>query len=670
MINKIFKTVPVYLASSIKNKLIFTFIIILLVSIFVVGQVSYQTAKNKISKEITQSTSESIKLLNNLLTSTITSSMNNVDNLSKNIHASLYAGNGSTTLKNYLDAFQNTHPEISSTYLGTNTGLTFVSPYQKIAGDYDPRSRPWYQDAIKNKGKVYITEPYLQMDNTTNKPTGNVIVSIVKVVSDGSGVIGVDLNLSEISNSTKKVKFGQKGYAVIMDKQAKALVHPAVKPGTEITDDWARQVLSKESGELDYTYEDQENKMMFITNHATGWKLIGIMNKEEIDQKASSINQRIYAVMMFSILFGSIFIYFVIRSIVHPLSILVNATEKISQGDFSQKVTLQRKDEVGKLADTFNRMSEELRRMIHNLLEKSETLAASSEELMASTEQTNQASNHIAFAMQEVAAGTEQQTSSIDISSKAIHVMSSGMKQIVENAEDMNRLAKQASEKSLEGGKIVQTAASQMNNIGSKVYQLSEVVKELGIHSEEIGKITKVITDISAQTNLLALNATIEAARAGEHGQGFSVVANEVRKLAEKSAQSAQQISSLITMIQEKTNIAVESMDFVTYEVSEGNSIVSIAGKVFNDIQSSINEVNNQIEQVFLATKEMTEESQKVFYSIDAISEVVEKTSSGIQSVSAATEEQLATMDEISASASSLSGMAEELQGLISKFKI
>lgn len=655
---------------SIRMRLIITFAIILLIPLLVLGQISYQTAKSKISDHMTMSSFESVKLLDKLLSTTLVSSMNNVDNLSKNINSTLYNGMESPLVRSYIDPFQTSHPEIASTYLGTQSGLTFIAPYEKVADDYDPRTRPWYQDAMKRKGEVYITEPYLQMNNQTNKPTGNVIVSIVKATEDGSGVVGVDLNLSWIAESVKEVRIGKEGYAVIMDRKGTVLVHPTAEVGSEIKESWVQNVLGVESGEIDATYEGKEKTVELVTNSMTGWKLLGIIDKEEIESEASVINKTVQVVTLISIVVGGILVYFIVRSIISPLSRLVTASERISEGDLTYQITLKQRDEIGALAQSFNRMSEELRRIILEVRQKSEMVSVSSEELTASTEQTKQASNHIAYAMQEVAAGSESQVLNINMSSEVINEMTLSMQQIDKNTGEMSKTAIQATENSLEGGQIIEKAVGQMNNISSTVNQLSEVVQELGEGSQRIGEIIEVITRIADQTNLLALNAAIEAARAGEQGRGFAVVADEVRKLAEQSAGSSQQISLIIRMIQEKTSQAVNSMKEVTNEVYQGISIVHSAGDSFEEIKHSINEVSNQIEHVTSVIHQMSTGSKQVLQSIDVIYKAVEETSAETQNVSSAVEEQLASMEEIAASASSLSDMAEELQKLMGRFKV
>ncbi|MGG3921768.1 methyl-accepting chemotaxis protein, partial [Geobacillus thermodenitrificans] len=208
------------------------------------------------------------------------------------------------------------------------------------------------------------------------------------------------------------------------------------------------------------------------------------------------------------------------------------------------------------------------------------------------------------------------------------------------------------------------------NKVNGTVEQLAEVIKGLGRRSEQIGSIIEAIRNIAAQTNLLALNAAIEAARAGEHGRGFAVVADEVRKLAEQSAESARQIAELIAAIQEETAHAVQSMESVVNEVTAGTGVIRTSGETFSQIRAAVDEVAKQIRDVSASVSEMAASSEQIVRSVQLVADVAESTSAGTQEVSAATEEQLASMEEISASAASLSKMADDLQAIVRKFSL
>lgn len=359
------------------------------------------------------------------------------------------------------------------------------------------------------------------------------------------------------------------------------------------------------------------------------------------------------------------------RMISKPIVKITEAAEIVASGDLSiGEINIKNRDETGVLAQAFNQMVQSLKNLIDQVRVSSEQVASSSEELNASAEQTSAATEHIAVSVQQVATGTMQQAQSIEETSVGINEMARGVEQISNNAQQVHTVTKDASEKATNGNKTIQNAVKQMNSINASIEELSYVITGLGEQSNQIGQIVQVISDIAAQTNLLALNAAIEAARAGEQGRGFAVVADEVRKLAEQSSGSADQISQLIGSIQSETTKAIQSMSSATVEVQNGIELVHTAGDAFEDIQRSIYEVTKQIGDVSAAAEQISASTEEMVASIDIIRSIAEESSANTQNVSSATEEQLASMEEITASANSLSQMAEELQSLVSTFKV
>ncbi|WP_438447549.1 methyl-accepting chemotaxis protein [Gorillibacterium sp. sgz5001074] len=372
-----------------------------------------------------------------------------------------------------------------------------------------------------------------------------------------------------------------------------------------------------------------------------------------------------------AMLVGMILIFFVIRQMVKPIVKLSGQVNRIAGGDLTMEpLVFKSKDEVGKLASDVNQMTGNLRKLIREVNQTSMQVAASSEELTASAEQTGKASESIALVSQDLAAGAEKQLRSLEETSGIISRMSDAVGQIAHNAEGVTRTAVETSDKAEAGLDSARSAVEQMKAINGTMSELSGTVRALGEHSKEIGSIVEVITEIANQTNLLALNAAIEAARAGEHGRGFAVVADSIRKLAEQSGRSAQQITELIRLIlgqMEKVSYTVES---ASYEVGEGAQLVQSAGDAFVDIRTSASDTAGRIEEVSQAVNHLSEGASHVVQSIQVLLSLADTTAEGTHNASAASQEQLATMEEITASATYLSSLAEELQQLIEKFKV
>ncbi|KQL48385.1 chemotaxis protein [Brevibacillus choshinensis] len=649
---------------TVRTKLITAFFAILILPMLTLGFLSYQSAKDQLDSALMKTASENMRLVDELLNQTLESQSKDIEFIaSETGQGDLQEFTRAATRKR-LQTYHSLHPEIGEVYIGDETGGMMTSMDTKLPSDFDPRKRPWYQAAMQQPQTTIITEPYIDAG------TGNVVVGVAKTLSDGSGVLGIDIQLTTLDETIKHAKIGTKGYLSIFDKNQQFLIHPTGKPGTPSTDQWIGTLYGEPAGEFDFTDAGQDARAAHITNTKTGWKLMAVMYKSEAVEAASPIFFKTLIVIAVGMVIGSGAVYLILRSLLRPLRKLTDAAEKMSEGDVTQQVAIASDDELGTLGKSFNHMSGSLRSLLHSVNDNVQQLAASAEQLSASADQTSKATEQIATTMQDMAVGTEQQVSYAKESTEAAAQMSEGITQIADYTQKVSEAARQAADLASVGNHSIQTAVGQMTSSSQSIHELAQVVDRLGNRSQEIGNIVEVITAIANQTNLLALNAAIEAARAGESGRGFAVVADEVRKLAEQSSSSAKQISHLITSIQSETERAVSVMENSKREVTTGIEKVYEAGQSFEQIQSAVEEVAEKIGQVSGATQDISARTHMVVKLISHISEVTLLASDGTQSVSAAAEEQLASMEEITSSAVSLERMAEELQNQIGQFKM
>ncbi|MEG0261057.1 MAG: HAMP domain-containing methyl-accepting chemotaxis protein [Lysinibacillus sp.] len=389
-----------------------------------------------------------------------------------------------------------------------------------------------------------------------------------------------------------------------------------------------------------------------------------------ITKSVKTSNLIVITVILLSLIFKISMGIIVARMIINPIKDIEMLMNKAENGDLTVEGTYRSNDEVGALTNSFNSMVARLRALMGQVNDTSEQVAASSEELTASAEESKKASVEITQTIQEVAYGAERQVEETKESKEVVEEMVASIQFIASNTQEISTNAIDASKKALEGNEAIQSTIEQMGSINTTVSQLSQVVEGLGTRSRDIGEIIEEITNIASQTNLLALNAAIESARAGEHGKGFAVVADEVRKLAEQSAQSAQRISGMISYIQKETQVAVQSMEQTTSEVTNGIEVVNKAGESFAQIRMSVDNVSDQLQSVSAAAQQITVGVNKVLQSEEKLAEIAEEAANGTQNVAAATEEQLASMEEIASAADSLANLAENLQGQIEYFKV
>ncbi|WEA45465.1 methyl-accepting chemotaxis protein [Priestia aryabhattai] len=428
--------------------------------------------------------------------------------------------------------------------------------------------------------------------------------------------------------------------------------------------DEAYNVFSKQIVTLRTTINNTLDDLQTINNNEA--KSIYQKNKQSVKSAITTLLLVSALVILLTIGIGLL----IARMITKPLNDIKNLMETAKDGDFQVQGTYESKDEIGLLTASFNQMIGGLKEMMMSVGNISSTVAASSEELSASAEQNNSAIEHISTITEKLASGSNHQVNQIQESSTIIHRITNQTSEVVENVEQITKRALDTAAISNDGTTTVETATKQMKSINENVTELSSVFESLSEHSAKISQINDAITTIADQTNLLALNAAIEAARAGDHGKGFAVVASEVRKLAEGSSNSANQIKELVAIIQSETARTLQSMTTTKEEVKEGLAVVEQAGTSFMQINEAVQHVVDQIQQIGRAIQTLAKDTLEVQGAIHEVNGIAEEAAAGAQNVSATTEEQLASMEEIASSAMDLANMSEELQELIARFKI
>lgn len=649
---------------TIRMRMIVSYTIVLLVPSIIIGSITYSAASHRVEQDLMMSALQSVSSADAIITNEISQKMVDLNYYGERIPGTgvdQEVAAGSSAIKNKLQEYQAIHKDVLNLYVGTNKGSILLSSDLKLDDDFDPRTRDWYVHALKSK-KAVVSPSYLSVD-------GKPVVSISQVLADGSGVISLDLDLSAVASMTN-MKVGNDGYIFIVDSTKKLLVHPTAQIGSEYKEEFVNRMFQSDSGKLDYSQQNNHYKMAFMKNEATGWRIGGTISQKEVADGTEGIRNTTIGVVVLSVLGAAVIVFMNVRSVILPLQKLNEATSILGKGDLTKRLDSFRQDEIGELAGNFQLMVDNLRGMVEGVQDMTNSVSASAEQLSAGAEQTTKAIEHVTVAIHDVAAGSEQQLRSVEGGTSTVMEMARKVEDVSVQMQEVTRTMSETTESANLGAQAAAGTESTMQGIHHTVEGLAEVVISLNRRAEHIGEIINVIAGISQQTNLLALNASIEAARAGEQGRGFAVVASEVRKLAEGSQHSADQIKELVGHIQQEMEQAATTMEEVKERVNEGLDAVEKSGKSFSQIRDSVVGAAATISQASVTMDGVASEAAEVELVIGQIRNLSEETAGNTETISAAAEEQLASLEEMASSSADLSSMAEQLQQLVGQFKI
>ncbi|WP_458413682.1 methyl-accepting chemotaxis protein [Schinkia sp. CFF1] len=551
------------------------------------------------------------------------------------------------------------------------TVISHTSP-KSIGADYSDRS--YVQKGLK--GESSFSEVLV------SKATGNRIVVVATPIKDNNGnVIGVlagSANFEVLVDTF--LKEGMKDSASITLVDAEKRVQVAAEQdeiGTlldevNLNQDY-KTALGKsllESGISSFNGSNGQYLLAFAPIKTVGYGLSISMPADIVLADSESVQKLTNLIIVISSIVIIILAYIITTKLTKPILSVSEGMRAVANGDLTTKqLDVKTDDEIGRLAESFNEMVINMKQIIETVAGAADQVSASSEELTASAEHTNVATEQVSDSVQEVASNAEKQKYEVEHNARALDEVSGGVHRIVESSKKVYELAHHTTALAEIGGQSVADTVNQMNSIHGSVNESNAMIESLYERSREVSSILDVITGIADQTNLLALNAAIEAARAGEHGRGFAVVADEVRKLAEQSQQSAKEILAIVDGIQKDTESSVQIMARVMDDVKVGVKVSNEAIEKFDQILQSTKEITPQMEEVSVIAQQMSAAVKEVTATINDLAVIAKDNSVTAEEVAASTEEQMASMQEITAAANTLSEKAEELTLVILKFK-
>ncbi|POA57013.1 chemotaxis protein [Pseudomonas sp. FW507-12TSA] len=530
------------------------------------------------------------------------------------------------------------------TYFGGQDGMMFSVPAGNRAADYDPRSRGWYK-AANTAQQTIVTEPYVAASS------GKLVITVATPVQHQGrmiGVAGADIDLSSISAIINSLNFGGHGHAFIVGADGKILIHPdnklVLKNLAEAYPDGAPRV-SPGLQEVEVNGKTQFISFTRVNGvNSANWYVALVLDQDAAfamlgEFRTSALIAMAIAVVIIIGLLGML-----IRLLLQPLHLMGRAMHDIAEGegDLTRRLEIHNHDEFGTLGVAFNRFVERIHSSIR--------------EVSSATGQVNEVALRVVAASNSSMLNSDQQASRTNSVAAAINQLGAAAQEIAQNAALASQHSSEARNLAQDGQQVVDRTIDAMHQLSAKISNSCEHIETLNSNTVNIGQILEVITGISQQTNLLALNAAIEAARAGEAGRGFAVVADEVRNLAHRTQDSAQQVQKMIEELQVGARQAVGTMTESQRESESSVGIANQAGERLGSVTQRIGEIDGMNQSVATATEEQTA--------------VVESINVDINEINTLNQEGVENLQATLRACADLEQQAQRLQHLVGSFRI
>jgi len=554
------------------------------------------------------------------------------------------ATTGSPEAKAYalMSAFGKARPDLAYVFLGLETGGYIQWPSSDF-GNYDPRKRPWYQSALKNPGQPVRAPAYKEIN------TGTPILDYLHTFTTSSGltgVVGVDVTLEKLTKMVKNVRFGEEGYLILVEETGVVLADGSndknnFRDISELGD--AYKDIVKNDGIHQLKSAGRQWLAQSVTSPALGWTFIGLIPEDEVYNSASVLRNKIFLIALTLIAVFTVIGFWISKLIAAPIIAITRELENIANGggDLTRRLKVNGKDESGQMASAFNRFVNSVQLLVADVKNSSADLKLQSDN-----------TRHMSVKMSN---GSDHQRDATEQVSAAFNEMVATAHEVSRYCNDTAAAADESQQYVDKGQEYIEHTSGVVQHLDNTIAESNKAMTLLSEESRNITGILDTIRGIAEQTNLLALNAAIEAARAGEQGRGFAVVADEVRTLAGRTAESTEEIDKLISSFVSHTEKVSERLSS-SLEYAQATTQATLqTGEVFGQIQSSVTAIRDMANQIAAAAEEQHQTAEEINRNMTSIHAEAAQSSENAEA--------------LKDNAIQLSGVADTLEKMVSSYQ-
>ncbi|WMJ79916.1 methyl-accepting chemotaxis protein [Clostridium sp. MB40-C1] len=586
-----------------------------------------------------------------------------------------------TKYKNEIDRVSNSLKKRYNTLIDhehlfvlDRNGLSICDSNFKNINKLNIKDRPYFQRALSGETNISGT--------IVSKVDGRIVSVVATPIKDNNGqIIGVMANSvysDYYSRQLKKLKIGNTGFPYLVDSEGTILAHPdknaiTKKAGSSLINSVVESIKKGEDVKADVKaveIQGSERLQAYIEIPEVNWVLSVVRDISDINESSRNMLRMNLIMTIIAIVIAGVIGVAISRNITTPIGKLAEYMEEASNGDLSVESDINSKDELGELSSSFNVMVAKIKELVVKINSSMNIVSSTASTLVETSENTTLSIEEVAKTVQQIAQGSSEQSQDVENVSERMNTLGKEIENLNNYSQDMKANSDDILKENNNSKDIMKALFKKTEDNDREVEKVSQIMEELNKSSANIGDIVEAINSIAEQTNLLALNAAIEAARAGEAGKGFAVVAEEVRLLAEQSAESTKKIEEIITDIKNRTGDAVNIVGNVKKAVKDQTDSVNETGKTFDIISGNIENIADKIDNINNSLININKNKELVIGDLEKVSVVSEETAASSEEVSASTEEQAASMQELASYVTKLNGMVNELSEAINAFTI